>query len=171
MATIPVDKTPAERARIKLIEYIAIIVLFNAVLALYVLTTGNKGPVNWPLVAVSAVSQGVLAGIAALEKYLKASGQPLLSDLLEQARQEGVKSVPSVTYTPDEDKLRQTVESVVQSYLQPPIAPVVDTQQAQAIVKPEWMKALSSDPPVPQPEAPILNTLPNLAAVQPPPVS
>lgn len=170
MASIPVDKSPAERARIKLIEYIAIMVVFNAALAGFAIATNGKGPINWSTLAMSATAQGVLAGVAALSKYFKASGQPLLSDLLDQARDEGAKSAPSVALSVSQDQLRQTVEDVLQAYL--PLPTTAATQQAeQGIVKPQWMQELSKDPPVQQPEAPILSTLPNLAVVQPPPVS
>lgn len=113
---LPQDKTPAQRAQIKLWEQFGLVFLINAALAGYVLfssyATGQKP--NWTVVIVVAIAQGVVALFNALEKYFAAKNEPLFSALVEAGRQEVLAKAPPVPYSATDQALQQAANAAFQ---------------------------------------------------------
>lgn len=180
VSKLPQDKTPAQRARLKLYEQFGLVFLANAVLAGYVLISSQaagKTP-NWSVVIVTAVAQGLLALFNVLEKYFSANNEPLFSALFDAARQEVANKAPTVTYSANDQTLQQAVNAVLQPV--PVTAPQASQPVQNAVVKPQWMQDLSKQnatpvsAPTPQvaptnappANAQLLTTLPTLPSVQ-----
>lgn len=115
---VPPDRTPVQRAGMRLAEYTAIVVVVNMAIAGFALLT-NGQIIDWHSFIISVIGEGGLVGITVLSKYFKASGEVPLSVLLDAAKAEGQKDLPHVTYTQSQEAIKQAVSEALQSYLQP----------------------------------------------------
>lgn len=184
ISNLPQDKTPAQRARLKLYEQFGVVFLLNAILAGYVLfssqASGSKP--NWSVVIIAAISQGLIALFNVLEKYFSANGQPLYSAFIEAGRQEVLSKAPPVSYNATDQALQQSMNAAFQpTYTTSGNAltytPVV-TPQSAAI--PSSLKSVQlqpmpvdsasvapmSVPNVPPVGATLLSTIPQMPTVQ-----
>lgn len=181
---LPQDKTPAQRARIKLYEQFGVVFLLNAILAGYVLfssqASGSKP--NWSVVIIAAIAQGLIALFNVVEKYFTANSQPLYSALFAAARQEVASKAPPVQYSTTDQALQQSVNAAFQpTYMTSGNAltytPVTASQSAAipsslSPVRLQPMPATTtpvapvSVPNVPPQGAVLSNTVPQIAAVQ-----
>ena len=140
---VPPDRTPAQRATMRLVEYVAIAVVLNMAIAGFALLT-NGQIIDWRSFIISVVGEGALVGVTVLSKYFKASGEIPLSVLLDAAKAEGQKDLPAVTYTQSQEAIKQAVSEALQAYLQPVVVasaapdPVLFTaSQSMPAVQPE----------------------------------
>lgn len=110
---LPTDKTPVQRAQIKLWEQFAAVFLFNAALAALVLYSSyaSQQSPNWLILAVAASAQGILALFNVLEKYFSANNQPLYSAMFDAARQEVAIKAPQVAYSTTDQALQQAANA------------------------------------------------------------
>lgn len=184
ISNLPQDKTPAQRARIKLYEQFGVVFLLNAILAGHVLfssqSSGSKP--NWSVVIIAAIAQGLIALFNVVEKYFSANSQPLYSALFDAARQEVASKAPPVQYSATDQALQQSVNAAFQpTYTTLPQSATytVYTPAQSAVVpsslKPTVLQPLPADStpvvPVSVPNTPpvgatLLNTIPQIAAVQ-----
>ena len=160
---LPQDKTPAQRAQIKLIEQFALVFVINAALAGYVLWTSYaaRSKPDWTIVIIVAVAQGLIALFNALEKYFSAKNEPLFSALFEAARQEVQAKAPQVSYSASDQALQQSLNAAFY-----PAYPV-PAQTATPIVAPQNASVPSSLKPVtlqpmPAESTPVVVPTPNL---------
>src|SRR5919206_1635331 len=82
---LPVDLTPMQRAKLKLYSHLVMIALFNGLLAAVAAISKS---VPWETIGTITIAQLALAGLDALVKYYKASGQLPLSTLFDLIRSE-----------------------------------------------------------------------------------
>jgi hypothetical protein len=180
---LPVDLTPAQRARIKVYEQFVIIALFNGLLAGLVYIS-NQQVISWSTVAIVVIAQAALALLNAVQKYWTANNQQPLSVLFglirQQAEAEIATRTPEVKYTPAQQAIQQAVNDLL--FKQFDASP----NAAATAAKPATISASQSDltpqtapaPTTPAPAAPeypgipddaeLLNSIPNLPAVNPP---
>lgn len=170
---LPQDKTPAQRARIKLIEQFALVFFINAVLAGYVLfssyATGARP--NWTVVVIAAVAQGLLALFNVIEKYFSANNEPLFSALFDAAKQEVQAKAPPVPYSPMDLSFQQAANAAFQpTYTMPAQAPVPSSLRPvtlQPILGTSTSMATVSVPNIAPANAVPLTTIPAMPVVQP----
>jgi hypothetical protein len=164
---LPQDKTPAQRAKIKLVEQFAVVFLANALLAGYVLFSSQATgqPANWWVVIIAAIGQGILALFNVLEKYFSANNEPLFSALFEAGRQEILQRAPTVQYTATDQMLQQSMNAAFQPSYAPPIAsvPSVLTQVPQSTATPSALTPVRLQP-IPADSTPVVaQSVPNVA--------
>lgn len=176
LTQLPPDKTPAQRARIKLYEQFGVVFLVNAALAAYVLLSSQAtgAAPNWLIVIVAAIAQGVLALFNALEKYFSANNQPLYSAMFDAARQEVASKAPSVTYNASQQALQQSANAAfAPTYTYNSASPYAVVTPSQSASTPSSLKPTTLVPaPAPAPNTPPANaslstTVPGMPAVQP----
>lgn len=185
ISNLPQDKTPAQRAQIKLYEQFALVFLVNATLAAYVLlssyTTGQRP--NWLVVIIAAVAQGVIALFNVLEKYFSAKNEPLFSALVEAGRQEVLAKAPPVPYSANDQALQQAANTAFDpSQWYAPIAnatPMPMPAQNAVVpssLRPTVLQPIPADTPsvapvsvpnVPPPNAVTTATVPGMPVVTP----
>jgi hypothetical protein len=113
---IPADKSPAQRAQLKLYEQLAAVFLLNAAIAaltLYASYASSSAP-NWTVFFTSITATGLLALFNTLEKYFSAKNEPLFSDLVEAGRQEVLSRIPPVQLSAQDQALQTAVNTVLQ---------------------------------------------------------
>lgn len=123
---LPVDLTPAQRATARLVEMVAIIALFNGLMAGLAYLSGGQ-VFEWHAVLLVVGSQVALAGLAAVAKYYKATNQPALSDLFDLVRQEAVNEmagkVPAAPLSPSQQAIQDAVNALLSKQLEGASAP------------------------------------------------
>lgn len=114
MSTIPQDKTPIQRAQLKLISHFAIIGVTTAVLAALAYINGNSsGSIDWGVLGIAIASQVILALLDAAKKYFAAQNEPSYADLMELARNEVAARSPEIKYTANEQAIAATITDLV----------------------------------------------------------
>lgn len=176
---LPQDKTPAQRAQIKLWEQFGLVFLINAALAGYVLfssyATGQKP--NWTVVIVVAIAQGIVALFNSLEKYFAAKNEPLFSALVEAGRQEVLAKAPSVPYSATDQALQAAANAAFQPTYNAPTISVMPAQSTAVppALSPVRLQPMPADstpvvpqsvPNVPPPNAVTTSTVPGMPAMQ-----
>lgn len=173
ISQLPSDKTPAQRAQIKLYEQFALVFLVNAALAAYVLlssyTTGQRP--NWAVVIIAAVAQGVIALFNVLEKYFSAKNEPLYSAFVEAGRQEVLAKASPVPYSTTDQALQQAANAALDpSQWYTPVANATPSS-----LRPTTLQPIPADstpvapvtPNVPPADAVLSGTIPAMPIVQP----
>jgi hypothetical protein len=154
ISQLPQDKTPAQRAQIKLWEQFGVVFFVNAGLAAYVLLssygTGQKP--NWAIVIIAALAQGVIAAFNVAEKYFSAKNEPLYSAFVEAGRQEVLAKAPPVPYSPTDQALLQAANAA----FQPTYTYNAPVMPAQSAVVPSSLRptVLTPIPATPTPVVP-----------------
>lgn len=132
---LPVDLTPAQRATARLVEMVALIALFNGLMAGLAYLSGGQ-VFEWHAVLLVVGSQVALAALAAIAKYYKATNQPALSDLFDLVRQEAVNEVsgkvPVAPLSPSQQAIQDAVNALLSKQLESSAVPSDTTQQPQA---------------------------------------
>lgn len=187
ISQLPQDKTPAQRAQIKLWEQFGAVFLFNAALAALVLYSSyaSQQSPNWLILIVAASAQGVLALFNVLEKYFSANNQPLYSALFEAARQEVQVKAPQVQYSASDQALQQSINAALypaspvpaQSVAPMASTPVVASQSTSipSSLKPVTLQPMLAEntpvvpptPNLPPPGTMTTNTVPGIPIPQP----
>jgi hypothetical protein len=113
---MPTDKSPMQRAQLKLYEQLAAVFVLNALIAaltLYASYASATAP-NWTYFFTSVTATGLVALFNTLEKYFSAKNEPLYSQLVEAGRQEVLARVPAVPLSAQDQALQQAVNTVLQ---------------------------------------------------------
>ncbi len=142
-------KTPAAQARVRAYEHIAMIGVIQAVLCAAAYLNGDTST-NWQVVAVAAISQGVLAALDSLYTYFKASGNVQAAAIVAAGRAEAAQRAPAA---PKLDANLQAISAAANAVLQPPV------QQAAP-------SPLVQDNPALSGPVEMTNTIPNIAIVK-----
>lgn len=113
----PKDLTPLERARLKLISHIAIIAVFNGLLAAlsYLGSMTSGAPLNWGVFSTIVLAQIVLAVLDSAKKYFTAKSDVPISTLLDMARQEVAAKTPQIAYNVQEKAVQSAISSLYDS--------------------------------------------------------
>lgn len=173
--TLPIDVSPAERAKLKLYSQFVYIFIFNAILAGLAVLDGNT-IVNWHTVMIAAIGQGVLALVNGLEKYFKANGQLPLSMLFSAVADSASKRVAHVQYNAPQQAAQQAFNQQYASFNPPANLPnpqALPTVQPASVIPQQPVQPLAQPQQIPVVDHPSLanvplsNTLPNIGIVQP----
>jgi hypothetical protein len=162
----PQDLTPLERARLKLISHIAIIAVFNGLLAalsyLGSLTSGAE--INWSFFSTIVLAQIVLAVLDATKKYFTAKSDVPLSALLDMARQEIAAKTPQPVYNTQEKAVQSAISSLYDSTITSP-STTLSTPNSGSVAPQAQQTAVIQHTNIQ--DTPIFNTLPEINAVKP----
>jgi hypothetical protein len=163
---IPQDLTPLERARLKLISHIAIIAVFNGLLAAlsYLGSLASGAPVNWGIFSTVIIAQMILAILDASKKYVTAKGDVPLSALLDMARQEVAAKTPQIAYNVQEKAVQSAISSLYDSIITSPSS-TLSTPNNGTVAPQAQQTAVVQHTNIQ--DTPIFSTLPEITAVKP----
>ncbi len=176
---LPSDKTPAQRAQLKLYEQFGLIFLVNAALAAYVLLSsyGTGQRPNWAIVIIAAVAQGVIASFNVAEKYFSAKNEPLYSAFVEAGRQEVLAKAPPVPYSATDQALLQAANAAFTPTYTYNVPVLPQSAAVQSSLRPVALQTIPADntpvqpvsvPNVPPADAVLSGTIPAMPVVMPP---
>ncbi|HEX2613991.1 MAG TPA: hypothetical protein VHL10_00740 [Nitrososphaera sp.] len=113
-AMIPPDLSPAQRAQVKSLRALAIIVVLNVgfTVGQFIFSAFMGGQaINWGMLGLFAFGSFVYGVLDVGEKYFSAKRQPLLSEIFELGKQEGMR-VAKINVTADSALQRFTTQAV-----------------------------------------------------------
>jgi hypothetical protein len=162
----PQDLTPLERARLKLISHIAIIAVFNGLLAAlsYLGSLTSGAPIDWGLFSTIVLAQIVLAVLDASKKYFTAKNDVPISALLDMARQEVAAKTPQIAYNTQEKAVQSAISSLYDSTITSP-STTFSTPNNGSVAPQAQPAAVVQHTNIQ--DTPIFSTLPEITAVKP----